>query len=80
MQKGQVVYSLRGRDRGRFLIVLREENGLVWVADGKERPVDRPKAKNPKHIRATNTVVDRCATNKEIRKALAAFRPGDEIL
>ena len=80
LQKGQVVYSLRGRDKGRFLVVLREEYGLVWLADGKERPLDRPKGKNPRHIRATNTVVDHLATNKEIRKALAAFGPGEEIL
>ena len=50
MEIGDVVRSLRGRDKGRCFLVVGESVGRVLLADGDLRPVARPKAKNPRHV------------------------------
>ncbi len=79
-EKGRVVFSRSGRDKGRFLAVLSEAGGYCLLVDGKERPLERPKRKNKIHISRTNSVLSEqsMATNREIRKALAAFQAGGE--
>ena len=73
---GQVVCSKAGRDKGYFMVVVDEGDGFVFVCDGKERPLKRPKRKNIKHLAFTNTVLEknRFITNKQLRKALAILR------
>ena len=69
---GQVVKSAAGRDKGRLLAVIGEENGFVLVCDGKERPLGKPKMKNPKQIEKTSMFIesDSMATNPKLRKTL----------
>ena len=73
---GQIVCSKAGRDKGYFMVVVKESEDAVFVADGKERPLERPKLKNPKHLCFTNTVLleENFKTNKALRKALAIYR------
>ena len=58
------------------MIVLEIKEGMVLVADGKERPLDRPKLKNMKHISLTETQVseEQMLTNRSIRHALNDFQ------
>ena len=72
LERGRVVLSKAGRDQGRFLAVLSIEGQTVLLADGKERPLERPKRKNSRHVQATNTLLpdSSLSTNREIRKAL----------
>ena len=74
--EGRIVCSKAGRDKDYFMVVLSVEDGFVLVCDGKERPLERPKRKNIKHISLTNTVLDKNSykTNKSLRKALAVYR------
>ena len=71
-ERGMVVVSLAGRDKGRLLAVMREENGLVILCDGKERPIDRPKSKNIRHVEATEASLTEAeiSTNRALKKAL----------
>ena len=72
-EKGTVVVSKAGRDKGYFMVVLDETDGYIIVADGKERPLDRPKRKNPKHLQKTNRKLSlEQLTNKKLRTALRA--------
>lgn len=69
--KGTVVISKAGRDKGRALAVVGGEDGYVLVADGKERPLGRPKRKNPLHLAATKkTVETEGISDKALRRAL----------
>lgn len=79
-EKGQVVISRAGRDKGYPLIVLEEKDGAVFVADGKERPLSRPKSKNPKHLSPTSIIIDGAdtETDSKIRKALKQFLSEDK--
>ncbi len=69
-----VVRSLRGRDAGRFLAVIGQENGKWLLADGKERPLHRPKHKNVKHIATCNGKLSVAfLSDKSLRRALRCF-------
>ncbi len=73
---GKIVCSKAGRDKGYFMVIVRIEGDFLYVADGKERPLERPKRKNAKHLNITNTILanDSFKTNKHLKKALAVYR------
>ena len=73
LQRGQVVRSAAGRDAGRLMAVLAAGEEGVWIADGRERPLQRPKRKNPRHVVPEKAGLDEpsMATNRELRRALA---------
>ena len=75
-KRGTIVCSKAGRDCGNFMVVLEIKDGVILVADGKERPLERPKQKNLKHISLTETNLseEQMLTNRSIRHALNDFR------
>ena len=46
------------------------------IADGKRRPIERPKRKNVIHLQGTNTTVDCITTNRQLRNVLQNCRVG----
>ena len=78
--KGSVVISKAGRDKGCFLAVKDITDEGVFVCDGKERPVERPKKKNPLHIATTRYVLteEQTATNRSLKKALKSISCSEE--
>lgn len=81
-EKGTVVISRAGRDKGYFMLVIGEEGNYPVVADGKERPLKRPKRKNPKHLQKTDFKIDlEQLTDKKLRtklRSLTTFEENDE--
>ena len=77
---GQIVCSKSGRDKGYFMVVVQEDDSYIYVCDGKERPLERPKKKNVKHLSLTKTVLceNEFKTNKSLKKALAVYRDSAE--
>ncbi len=77
---GRVVCSKSGRDKGYFMVVVGEDEHYLYVCDGKERPLERPKRKNAKHLSLTKTVFceNEFKTNKSLKKALAVYRDSAE--
>ena len=75
IQIGLVVYSRAGRDRGEFLAVVGQENEFLLLCNGKDRPLERPKKKNKKHLVLTDTVLDNgsMSTNRSLRRTLKSF-------
>ncbi len=71
---GTIVISKAGRDKNRAMVIVKETENHLLVCDGKERPVERPKRKNPKHLKLTNIslTADQLETNPRLRKALKA--------
>lgn len=69
---GSVVISKAGRDKGKFLVIKEIDNNGVYVCDGKERPVERPKKKNPLHLAVTHFTLTQqeTASNRSLKKAL----------
>ncbi len=75
VQRGQVVRSLAGHDKGGFLTVVQVAPPFAFVCDGKRRPLERPKRKKLFHLAPTATVLPEEAlrTNRQIRSALRRF-------
>lgn len=79
---GQLVYSKAGRDAGKFLAVTEVTESGIYVADGKERPLERPKRKNRKHLGTTTTVLDSgsMSTNRALRQAIKEYIAGQKLM
>ncbi len=72
---GCVVKSTTGRDKGKLLVVVAIEPGNVFVCDGKERPLQRPKKKNPCHLKLSGFYLtqEQSTTNRALKKALSTL-------
>lgn len=69
--KGSVVRSTAGRDQGRYYVAVATKDRLVYIADGRERKLEHPKAKNLKHISPTCLTISlEGVTNKKLKKLL----------
>lgn len=73
--EGQIVCVLSGRDKGEFMIVLSVEGNTVTLSNGRERPIDKPKLKNIKHILPNNFIADKnkLLTNMSIRHTISDY-------
>ncbi|MCM1184397.1 MAG: KOW domain-containing RNA-binding protein [Roseburia sp.] len=47
---GYLAYSIAGHDKDAVYLIIKEENGFVWLVDGRVRTLQNPKRKNKKHI------------------------------
>lgn len=82
---GAVVRSLAGRDQGTSYVVLRQvDERRVAVSNGHQRPSDRPKVKNRRHLEVLGWVESNLClrlergdrvSDLEIKKALEALPP-----
>ena len=75
-KRGQVVRALAGREKGGFYAILRLDPPWAELADGKHRPLDRPKRKKLMHMAPSAAVLpeEALATNRKLRAALREFR------
>ena len=72
--KGSVVIAKAGRDKGKaFAVIDVLSDREVLIADGKRRPIERPKRKNVIHLQMTRTTVDCVTTNRQLRNILKEF-------
>ena len=75
-----VVVSTAGRDSGEWFYVIAEDPIFLYLANGKDRSLDKPKRKKRKHVqkvlRSETRVADKLRTggkvlNGELRRDLA---------
>ena len=66
-----VVISTAGRDAGELFYVIGEDSLYLILANGKDRPLDRPKRKKRKHVQKV--------LRSETRVALK-LQKGDKVL
>ena len=75
-----VVVSTAGRDEGEWFYVIGEDQDCLMLANGKDRPLDKPKRKKRKHVekvlRSETRVADKLrlgdkVLNGELRRDLA---------
>ena len=75
-----VVVSTAGRDQDTLFYVIGEDGLFLLLANGKDRPLDRPKRKKRKHVqkvlRSETRVANKLLTgdkvlNSELRRDLA---------
>lgn len=70
--RGQIVRSKAGRDKDTFLVVLSQTGKDCLLADGKHRPLARPKLKNEKHLAPTNSFLteEQLLTDQSVKRGL----------
>lgn len=82
-QPGDILRSTAGRDAGYAFVVVAVEPRGVRVADGRYRPVAKPKRKNVRHVQFTGHRVgdlgiaappDGRWRDEDLRRALQAWR------
>ena len=75
-----VVVSTAGRDKGNWFYVIAEDREFLLLANGKDRPLDKPKRKKRKHVQKVLRSETRVAIklqsgdkvlNSELRRDLA---------
>ncbi len=72
--KGSVVIAKAGRDKGKpFVVTEMIDRRFAVIADGRRRPLERPKKKNLIHLQATAAAIDCVTTNRQLRIALKDF-------
>lgn len=83
ISKSDIVLSLAGRDKGNVFYVMDTDGVYVFLADGKERRVEKPKRKKRFHVKkvlrpdsslATKIASGEQILNSELRRELAAIR------
>ncbi|MGI6405983.1 MAG: RNA-binding protein [Syntrophaceticus sp.] len=81
---GQLVRSKRGRDRGKYYLVIEIINdNFVYLVDGEKRRMDNPKQKNIKHLKVYPAVAGDIVQkweagknpgNNEVRRVITEFK------
>ena len=66
-----VVVSTAGRDQGEWFYVIAEDQTYLFLANGKDRPLDKPKRKKRKHVQKVLRSETRVAEK---------LRHGDKVL
>ena len=62
--RGSLVQSLAGHDRQQVFLVIRAEDGFVWLADGANRSLGQPKKKRVSHVRQLGQLPDPAALDR----------------
>ena len=72
---GRIVCSKMGRDKGDFMVIVGFEKEMPLVCNGKERPLQRPKRKNIKHLAFTKSKLseEQFSSNRALRKSLREY-------
>ena len=79
---GDIVISNYGHDQNNvFIVTSIDKNGYCAIIDGRNRTKDKPKYKNPKHLKIVahseeilSKVQSPLSTNAEIYKLIKAYK------
>lgn len=79
LKEGMLAISKAGHDKDSWYVVLKTEGEKVFLVNGENRSMDRPKTKKRKHLQPVNKVPEilqekaaqgKQWTNEEIKRAL----------
>ena len=56
-ETGMLVRSLAGHEKDRLYIIIRQDEEYVWLVDGRNRTMEKPKKKKKKHTTTQPQVV-----------------------
>ena len=71
---GMLARSLAGHDEGQIYVIIESEASYIYLVNGKNRTLDRPKKKKAKHVRLIREEHDIAGINDAgIRKIIKEF-------
>ncbi len=81
---GMLAYSKAGHDGQTLYVIVGEEDGYVYLSDGRLKPIEKPKKKNKKHIQPVKWGYDgdvrerllagETVRNEEIKRMIKMFQ------
>ncbi len=76
VKKGQIVRSIAGHDSNDIFAVVGSDEKNIFICDGKERRLEKPKCKNRKHIVIEPIVLnpEEMAANGRLKKSLSRIK------
>ena len=82
----KLVVSRSGHDKDSIYVIVKEEADMVYLADGKLKPLEKPKKKNRKHIQIikqlpkeiTEVFTQENFRNEEIKRAIQLYQKSME--
>ncbi|EOS27106.1 hypothetical protein C806_00699 [Lachnospiraceae bacterium 3-1] len=78
----KLAVSRSGHDKDNMYVIVKEEANWVYLADGKLKPLEKPKKKNKKHIQMikklpkeiTEVFMQENFRNEEIKRAIKLYQ------
>ena len=70
---GMLAKSKAGHDKGQIFVIVDCDEEYVFLADGKIRPICRPKKKKRKHVQLIKSLRADIADDAAIRKLLREY-------
>lgn len=87
--RGKLAISKSGHDKDSIYVIIKEDADKVLLADGRLKPVEKPKRKNKKHIQIIKKLPeevtemlpqDREFRNEEVKRAIKLYERAKEAL
>ena len=88
VRTGMAAVSMAGHDTGRYYIIVRAEDGYVYLADGTLRTCEHPKKKKLRHVRINRRIspeIERNLSeagelkNEIIKRLIKEYRSKQEV-
>lgn len=75
MEIGSVVVNKTGKEKTKFFAVTGFDESFCFLANGRDRKLDKPKKKNLRHVQETRTILDanQMESDKALWEALKSF-------
>ena len=78
----KLAVSRSGHDKDSVYVIIKEEANLAYLADGKAKPIEKPKKKNVKHMQIiknlpkeiTEVFTQENFRNEEIKRAIRLYQ------
>ena len=78
----KLAISMARNDKDSLYVIIKEETDVVYLVDGKLKPIQKPKKKNRKHIQIINNLPKEITEvfthqnfrNEEVKRALKLYQ------
>ena len=73
----KLAVSKSGHDKDSIYVIVKEEAHMVYLADGRLKPLEKPKRKNRKHIQIIKQLpkeITEVFTQEEIKRAIKLYK------
>ena len=85
-ERRMLAVSMAGHDRGKVYMIWKEENDFVFLVDGEQRPLAKPKKKNRRHMQVVKKIPDewknlplQSITDEKIKHVLKCYNKEKEL-
>ena len=75
---GYLARSIAGHDKGNLYIIIEETDQYLFLANGEEKTLEKPKRKNRKHV-ALIKIKNPVSSNEAIKHSIREYRRNADV-